>query len=32
VKKAQKLGAGKYIMKPVTLEKIGLVVKEELGK
>jgi DNA-binding NarL/FixJ family response regulator len=30
VKKAQKLGAGKYIKKPVTLEKIGLAVKEEL--
>jgi len=32
VKKAQKLGAGRYIKKPVTLEKIGLAVKEELGK
>jgi PAS domain S-box-containing protein len=32
VKKAQKLGAGKYIKKPVTLEKIGLAVKEELEK
>lgn len=32
VKAAQKLGAGKYIKKPVTLEKIGLAVKEELGK
>jgi len=32
VKKAQKLGAGQYIKKPVTLEKIGLAVKEELGK
>jgi len=30
VKAAQKLGAGKYIKKPVTLEKIGLAVKEEL--
>jgi two-component system cell cycle sensor histidine kinase/response regulator CckA len=28
----QKLGAGKYIRKPNTLEKIGLAVKEELGK
>jgi len=32
VKAAQKLGAGKYIKKPVTLEKIGLAIKEELGK
>jgi len=32
VKKTQKLGAGKYIKKPVTLEKIGLAIKEELGK
>ena len=32
VKKAQKLGAGQYIKKPVTLEKIGMAVKEELGK
>jgi DNA-binding NarL/FixJ family response regulator len=32
VKKAQKLGASKYIKKPVTLEKIGLAVKEELEK
>ena len=32
VKEAQKLGAGKYIKKPVTLEKIGLAFKEELGK
>jgi len=32
VKQAQKLGAGQYIKKPVTLEKIGLAVKEELGK
>jgi PAS domain S-box-containing protein len=31
VKQAQKLGAGQYIKKPVTLEKIGLAVKEELG-
>ena len=29
---AQKLGAGKYIKKPYTLEKIGLAVKEELEK
>ena len=32
VKAAQKLGAGKYIKKPVTLEKIGLAIKEELEK
>ncbi|MBW2606738.1 MAG: transporter substrate-binding domain-containing protein [Deltaproteobacteria bacterium] len=32
VKEAQKLGAGHYIKKPVTLEKIGLAVKEELEK
>jgi nitrogen-specific signal transduction histidine kinase len=32
VKKAQKLGAGKYIKKPLTLERIGMVVKEELEK
>ncbi len=30
VKEAQKLGAGRYIKKPFTLEKIGLAVKEEL--
>ncbi len=32
VKKAQQLGAGKYIKKPYTLEKIGVAVKEELEK
>ncbi len=32
VTEAQKLGAGQYIKKPVTLEKIGLAVKEELEK
>jgi len=32
VKKAQKLGAGRYIKKPLTLETIGLAVKEELKK
>jgi len=32
VKEAQKLGAGKYIKKPITLEKTGLAVKEELEK
>ncbi|MCP4623665.1 MAG: hypothetical protein GY850_09060 [bacterium] len=30
VKVAQKLGAGKYLKKPITLEKIGLAIKEEL--
>lgn len=32
VKEAQRLGAGNYIKKPYTLEKIGLAVKEEFGK
>jgi len=32
VKGAQKLGAGKYLKKPLTLEKLGLAVKEELEK
>ena len=32
VKKIQKLGAGKYIKKPLTLERLGLVIKEGLGK
>jgi PAS domain S-box-containing protein len=32
VKKAQKLGAGKYIKKPYTLEKIGIAVRDELKK
>lgn len=32
VKVAQKLGAGNYIKKPLTLEKIGMAVKEELEK
>jgi len=32
VRKAQKLGAGKYLKKPYTIEKIGLAVKSELGK
>ncbi len=30
-KKAQKLGAGQYVKKPYTLEKIGIAVKNELG-
>jgi DNA-binding NarL/FixJ family response regulator len=32
VKEAQNLGAGKYIKKPYTLEKIGIAVKEEIEK
>ena len=32
VEAAQGMGAGKYIKKPYTLEKIGLAVKEELEK
>jgi CheY-like chemotaxis protein len=32
VRRAQRLGAGKYIKKPLTLEKIGQVVKEALEK
>ena len=32
VKEAQKLGAGRYLRKPFTLETIGLAVKEELKK
>ena len=32
VKEAQKLGAGVYINKPYTIEKIGLAVKSELEK
>jgi len=32
VKKAQSLGAGEYVKKPYTLEKIGLAVKDELNK
>ena len=32
VKEAQKLGAGQYIQKPYTMEKLGLAVKEELKK
>jgi len=32
VKKSQKLGAGQYIRKPYTLEKIGIAVKKELSK
>jgi DNA-binding NtrC family response regulator len=32
VKEAQKLGAGIYLKKPYDLEKLGLAVKNELGK
>jgi len=32
VKEAQKLGAGKYIKKPYTLEKIGIAIRDELKK
>lgn len=32
VKEVRRLGAGQYIRKPYTLEKIGLAVKAELGK
>jgi DNA-binding NtrC family response regulator len=32
VKEAQKLGAGKFIKKPLTSERIGLAVKEEMEK
>ncbi|MCK5163831.1 MAG: response regulator, partial [Desulfobacula sp.] len=32
VKETQRLGAGKYIKKPYTMEKIGVAVKEELDR
>lgn len=32
VKKAKKLGAGQYIRKPYTIEKIGIAIKTELAK
>ena len=32
VKEAQKIGAGAYVKKPYTIERIGLVVREELDK
>ncbi len=32
VKETQQLGAGEYIKKPYTFEKLGLAVKKELGK
>jgi len=32
VKETQKLGAGQYINKPLTLEKMGIAVRDELNK
>jgi PAS domain S-box-containing protein len=32
VKKAQSLGVGQYVIKPVSLEKLGIAIKEELKK
>jgi PAS domain S-box-containing protein len=32
VKETQRIGAGKYIKKPLTMQHIGIAVKEELGK
>jgi two-component system cell cycle sensor histidine kinase/response regulator CckA len=32
VREAQKLGAGQYIKKPLTLEKMGLAIRDELKK
>ena len=32
VKEAQKLGAGRYVQKPYTIEKLGVAIKEELEK
>jgi two-component system, cell cycle sensor histidine kinase and response regulator CckA len=32
VKAAQELGAGQYIKKPYTLEKIGIAIRDELKK
>ena len=32
VKKAQELGAGKYIKKPLTLDRLGPIIKEEVSK
>jgi CheY-like chemotaxis protein len=32
VKEAQGLGAGKYLRKPYTLEKIGMAIREELER
>jgi len=32
VKEAQRMGAGQYIKKPLTLEKMGVAVRDELKK
>ena len=32
VKKVQKLGAGKFIKKPLTLHRLGVAIKEELNR
>ena len=32
VREIQRLGGGRYIKKPYTMEKIGLAVKQELGR
>ena len=32
VKEAQRLGAGVYVKKPYTLEKIGVAIRKELGR
>ncbi|RPJ16690.1 MAG: response regulator [Deltaproteobacteria bacterium] len=32
VKEAQNLGAGEYVKKPYSLEKIGLAIRNELGR
>ena len=32
VKRTQRLGAGKYIKKPLTLQEVGLAIREELNK
>jgi DNA-binding NarL/FixJ family response regulator len=32
VKETQRIGAGKYIKKPLTMQQIGIAVKEELEK
>jgi len=32
VRKTQSLGAGKYLKKPITLEKLGMAIKDELAK
>jgi CheY-like chemotaxis protein len=32
VKKTQKLGAGQYVKKPISIERLGLAIRDELGK